>query len=99
MSTARAKLLYPWAFEKEPKEEKTTYLTLQEVMNISTFYLKIHSCILYGLLEGELPNAEKCLHYINMGKRHGLVADEDYCPIDFILPENFFIGEDLKEQP
>lgn len=49
-----------WAFQKEEKTEKETYLEWQELVNISWFLIKLHSAILYGLIEGELPDVDRC---------------------------------------
>lgn len=82
MITAKQK--YAWAFEKDPKVEKTACLTIQELVNEANFWLTIHSCILYGLMEGELPNAERCLHYLELGERFGVKPDKDYISPGFV---------------
>lgn len=81
----RERLNDNWYSNPEPKLKPLPCLSLQEVVNISEFYLKVHSCILYGLIEGELPDQEKCLHYLEIGKRYGLTSDKDYIPPDFII--------------
>lgn len=72
-----------WAFEKEPKIEHQPCLSLQEVVDMSNFYLKIYSAILYGLLTGPEVNADKCMHYIELGKKYSITPNENYFPPDF----------------
>lgn len=79
---------YPWLFEPEEAVQKEKYLSIQEVVDMSNFYLKLHSAILYGLIEGELPNQERCLHYLELGKRHGVSPDDNFIPDEFLLTLN-----------
>lgn len=71
---------HKWAFQKEPKPEKETYMELQDLVNLSWFLIKLHSAILYGLMEGELPDVDRCNFYVEKGKRLGLEPDDNYLP-------------------
>lgn len=73
---------YKWLFEPEEiKGDPIQSLTIQELVNLSWFLLKIHSAILYGFLEGDLPNAERCEYYLELGKHYGVKPDDNYNPL------------------
>ena len=71
--------------ETPTEEPDFKCLDLQELVNISNFLLKVDSAKQYGLLEGgPVINPDKCIHYIEWGKRLNIFPDED-----FIMPELF----------
>ena len=63
---------------------------LQHVVNLSGFYLKVHSAMLYGLITGPEVNAQKCEEWLEKGRNAGMYPDDN-----FIDPE--FIGGPLPE--
>lgn len=64
-----------------PREE------LQYVVNCSEFWLGIHSAILYGLMDGVLPNADVCLQWIECGKQAGIFPEQGFIPPDFKIAD------------
>lgn len=89
-STMTAKDKYPWAFQKDEKVEHLPCLTMQELVNPAEFFLCLHSAILYGFIEGELPDAEKCEHYIELGKHYGVMPVKGYVPNrEFLIEMGF----------
>lgn len=56
---------------------------MQFVVNEASFWLYVHSAILYGFMEGELPNQEVCIQWLECGKQIGVIPSENYISPEF----------------
>ena len=62
-------------------------IPLQTGVNEAEFWLMVHSCILYGLMEGDAENInpDQCIKVLERGKKFGILPQKGYISPEFKL--------------
>jgi len=68
------------------RQEPKTREEWTHAVNLANFYLKLHSCIQYGLLTGGPKiKVERCQAILQKGIEQGITPDENYIDPELII--------------